>query len=96
MEFHNYNHFIFIFNFIYCFFAISRRCAEFIQLQNELYKNRAELRNAQLDIENQQKRIEELEEDNLQLQMTSKLSISESQVNTISEFLDLKFQIYKF
>merc|ERR1719225_31315 len=56
-----------------------RRCAEFIQLQNELYKNRAELRNAQLDLENQQKRIEELEEDNLQLQMTSKLSSTETQ-----------------
>jgi len=56
-----------------------RRCSEIITIQNELYKYKAELRNSQLESENDKKRIEELEEENLQLQMTSKLSFSESQ-----------------
>ena len=67
----------------------SRRCSEIITIQNELYKYKAELRNSQLESENDKKRIEELEEENLQLQMTSKLSISESQVLTLIEYLSM-------
>lgn len=56
-----------------------KRCAQIMSIENELYKYKAELHNAQLETENDKKRIEELEEENLQLQMSSKSSISESQ-----------------
>merc|ERR1712223_1417308 len=55
------------------------RCSQMMAMEHEIYKYKAELSNSQIETENDKKRIEELEEENLQLQMTSKLSISESQ-----------------
>ena len=51
----------------------------FNSIEQELFKYKAELHNCQLESENDKKRIEELEAENLQLQMSSKSSISESQ-----------------
>ena len=56
-----------------------KRCSHIMSVENELYKYKAQLHNSQLESENDKKRIEELEEENLQLQMSSKSSISESQ-----------------
>ena len=56
-----------------------KRCGQIMSIENELYKYKAELHNCQLECENDKKRIEELEAENLQLQMSSKSSISESQ-----------------
>ena len=56
-----------------------KRHAQIMSVENELYKYKAELHNCQLEIETDKKRIEELEEENLTLQMSSKSSISESQ-----------------
>lgn len=56
-----------------------KRCAQIMSIENELYKYKAELHNAQLENENDKKRIEELEEENVALQISSKSSISESQ-----------------
>ena len=44
-----------------------------------MFKYKAELHNCQLESENDKKRIEELEAENLQLQMSFKSSSSESQ-----------------
>merc|ERR1719225_2176636 len=56
-----------------------KRCAQIMSIEQELFKYKAELHNCQLESENDKKRIEELEAENLQLQMSSKSSISESQ-----------------
>merc|ERR1712141_910907 len=56
-----------------------KRCGQIMSIENELYKYKAELHNCQLECENDKKRIEELEAENLQLQMSFKSSSSESQ-----------------
>jgi myosin heavy subunit len=56
-----------------------KRCAQIMSIEQELFKYKAELHNCQLESENDKKRIEELEAENIQLQMSSKSSISESQ-----------------
>ena len=65
------------------------RCAQIMSIENELYKYKTELHNAQLESESDKKRIDELEEENLQLQMSSKSSISESQ-SILAEMENMK------
>ena len=60
-----------------------------MSIENELYKYKTELHNAQLESESDKKRIDELEEENLQLQMSSKSSISESQ-SILAEMENMK------
>ena len=73
-----------IYNCIFYF-----RCAQIMSIENELYKYKTELHNAQLESESDKKRIDELEEENLQLQMSSKSSISESQ-SILAEMENMK------
>ena len=60
----------------------SKHRAHIMSIENELFKYKAELRNSQLENESDKKRIEELEEENLSLQMSSK---SHSQQSIMTE-----------
>lgn len=71
-----------------------KRCTQIMSIENELYKYKTELHNCQLENESDKRRIEELEEENLHLQMSSKNSISESQ-SILAEMESIKGHIGK-